>query len=168
MGNEAILIDGVCLGEAKSKEIYYASLFKAVIEKSKLVDLEGSYFNPFEINSINSELSMMPTFSYRLQTFQKSATVLVNNRILFCPSKSLFEIYTQLRQNGRDLNQANQLLLGQKIKINYPGWYRYFKITKILDSESLDTYVGVFEGIRCSLAEYFRLKYPYIEIKNPG
>lgn len=53
VGGEAILIDGVCLGEIKNKQVYYNSLFKTMIQKSKLVDLEGNYFNPFEINSIS-------------------------------------------------------------------------------------------------------------------
>jgi len=94
------LIDGICLGEVKNKTTYYNCLLKTVLQKSKLVDLEGSYFNPFEINSISPELSMMPTFSYQLYSFQKSTTVLVDNRILFCPSKSLYDIFHQLKEKG--------------------------------------------------------------------
>ena len=98
---------------------------------------------------------MVPTFSYRLQTFQKDTVVLVTSRILFCPRENLFEIVRLLRDKGQGFAEISQMLVGQKVKVNYPGWYRYFRVTKIMEDSSLESFEGEFEGTPGKLVDYF-------------
>ncbi len=50
--------------------------------------------------------------------------------------------------------------------MNYPGWYRYFKITRFIEGETLETFETEIDGEKVNLYDYFTQKYPYLEIKH--
>lgn len=164
--DKQIQIEAECSGELQNRKQYYQSLLKKLFLKSKLVDLDGYLFNPFEINNLSNELSMMPTFKYKLESMFDNFRVSVRNTILFCPNKSLYDIVMQMIEKGIRETHIRKILIGQRIKLNYPGWYRYFKITKFIEGETLENYQMDVDGRKVKLYDYFTQKYPYLEVKH--
>jgi hypothetical protein len=137
-----------------------------LFQKSKLVDLDGYLFNPFEINNLSNELSMMPTFKYKLESIFDDYRVSVRNTILFCPNKSLYDMVMSMIEKGIRETQIRKILIGQRIKLNYPGWYRYFKITRFIEGETLENHHTTIDGRKVKLYDYFTQKYPYLDVKH--
>ena len=157
-----------CIGELSSKKAYFTSIINSIISKSKLVDLDGWLFNPFELNSLSAELSMQPVFKCSVETLFNDHKISVINKILFCPQKSLYAIVMDLLAKKLEEGTIKRLLEGSLIKLNYPAWFKYFKITKFLTQVNLEEYQIEVDGgaRRVSYLKYFQEKYPFVEIQH--
>lgn len=153
----SVEIRAECSGNLKesSQATYLESTLKKVFQKSKLIDLNGYLFNPFEINNVSPELSMVPTFKYRLETMFGDYRVSIKNTILFSPSQNLYSIVMTMIEKGVRESHIRKVLIGQRIKINYPGWYRYFKITKFIEGSTLENHETEIDGRKVKLYDYF-------------
>ena len=115
-------------------------MIKKVMENGKLIFLDKYYFNPFEVNDVSSDLSMIPVFSYKVEDLIGEPSLHIKNEILFSPNSNLYEIVNQLMFSGVPESDISKLLVGSIVKVNYQSWCSYFRITRFIENETLEDF----------------------------
>lgn len=163
---ELVEIKFECLGELKDLGAYYNGMTQKIFSKSKLANIGEYHFNPFEINNVSPEYSMMPIFKARVDRTLDEHKLCVKNEIFFNPSKSLLDVIKGLLVKESREKKIHELFVGSMVKVKYPAWERYFRVVRFLTDSRLEDHEIEVEGVKVGLLAYFREKYPYLKIEN--
>lgn len=154
-------------GELSSKGVYMREMARAIMEQGKLINLDGCYFNPFEVNDVSTELSLVPIFSYEVADFIGSPALIVKNDLHLAPNMSLFDVTKLMVSRGIPEDQISEILKGSIIKLNYQSWCSYYKISNFIENSTLDSQLIDIDGNSISLMQFFTEKYPYLDLGDP-
>lgn len=155
-----------CKGELKDLGSYYEGMILKILSKSKLAKIGDYHFNPFETNHVSPEYSMMPVFNPKIDRTLDNFQICVQSKILFSPSKSLFDIIKTLLAKESDEDKINEMFVGSLVKVKYPAWNRYFRVLRLLPQSRLKDHMINVNGNQVNFLQFFKEKYPFLKIEN--
>lgn len=144
---------------------FYRALFSSILYKSQLLEIDDFHVNPFDISELE-ELSLFPAFKFEFIKLDSQQYISISNEMLFSPKINLLQLLGTLESKNLTQSHINRIFSGKLVQTKYPSWAKYLKITKInFDLKLSETYITKY-GERVRLLDYFRHKYPFLEIQN--
>lgn len=151
--------------DVKDNFVFMKSLFTSLLYKSQLIEIDDFYVNPFEIKEAD-KVALFPTFKVNFVRLDTANYISVDYDMLFSPIVNVSHMIEALIQKGMDRNEIQNVFHGKLVQTKYQSWAKYFKITRILFDSQLNTHVSERNSQSRPLLDYFKRKYPFIQIQN--
>ena len=151
-------------GDVKDNYSFLRCLYRQLLYKSQMIELNDYYINPFDIKE-TEELSIIPAYRFDYVRLDENNYISIVCDILFSPNVSVRYVIDRMRGRSMSQNDIDSIMKGKIVQTTYQSWGKYYKILGVLYDVDVNEYMITRDGgKRVSLYEYMRHKYPFIEI----
>lgn len=77
-------------GEMTSRSRFLRLMARAIMDRGKLINLDRYFFNPFEVNDISAQVSLVPVFSFSVEDILNEPSLCISNDLLFATAQNMY------------------------------------------------------------------------------